>query len=598
MQTMTKTRHALIIASDQYEDPTLRQLVTPAQDARALAQVLRQSHIGDFDVQTLLNEPAHRVNYTIETFFVDRRRDDVLLLYFSGHGIKDEDGRLYFAARDTQRKTLRTTATPANLVNEMMRYSRSQQQILLLDCCYSGAFARGMTAKGDAGVDTRERFKGRGRVVLTASDAIQYAFEGDEIQGEGANSVFTRFLVQGLKTGAADLNRDGRVTLDELYEYVHRQVIAETPHQEPRKWAFDIQGEIVVAHNPNPLPSLPYDLVRTLQPDDENDENDEMAPLEAVEELIQLTRGDERETISAARELLQDLSEQSQNHLVRQAARRALDAIAEENAGTPSATLLPPALPDRRIIKHPIPITLNLVPAGPFLMGSDPAQDPDAQSNEQPQHPVYLPAFYIARRLVTNEQYATFVQATGRRPPEHWRAGVIPAGKADHPVVYVSLYDAQAFCQWLSEESGEICRLPTEAEWEKAARGPDANIYPWGNEPPSDQRCNFNSLVDDTTPVGRYSPQGDSAYGCADMAGNVWEWTISLWGKSLNLPDFAYPYNPRDGREAIEANKNIHRIWRGGALNSLSTQIRSTYRNRFTPDLRDWCLGFRVVLPC
>ena len=206
---MTEKRHALIIASYQYQDPDLRQLIAPAQDAEGLARVLQDSAIGGFQVQTLQNERSYKVNQAIEAFFADRKPDDLLLLYYSGHGIKDEDGRLYFATTDTRRTMLRTTAIPTTLVNDVMRYSRSWRQVLLLDCCYSGAFAKGMIAKASAGIDAKEHFKGRGRVVLTASDAIQYAFEEDKVIGEGSHSVFTRHLIQGLKTGEADLDDNG-----------------------------------------------------------------------------------------------------------------------------------------------------------------------------------------------------------------------------------------------------------------------------------------------------------------------------------------------------------------------------------------------------
>ncbi len=264
---MAEKRVALIIASYQYEDADLRQLVAPAQDAEALARVLADPAIGDFEVQTLLNEPSYEVNQAIEAFFADRKRDDLLLLYFSGHGIKDEEGRLYFATTDTRRKLLRATAIPATLVNDVMRYSRSRRQVLLLDCCYSGAFARGMVAKAGEDIGTRERFEGRGRVVLTASDAMQYAFEGDEVKGKGVSSVFTRALVRGLETGEADLNEDGRISLDELYDYVYDRITDETPQQRPGKWAFDVQGEIIIAQSPvtegAELPSEPQPVLES-----------------------------------------------------------------------------------------------------------------------------------------------------------------------------------------------------------------------------------------------------------------------------------------------------------------------------------------------
>ncbi len=170
-------RFALIIASYQYQDPDLRQLVAPAQDAEALARVLKDAAIGDFDkVKALINRPSHEMRREIESFFVGRRRDDLVLLYFSGHSVQDDDGRLYLTTTDTQRGLFLSTAVPATFVNQAMTSSRSRRQVLILDCCHGGAFARGMVAKGGESVGIRDRFEGRGRVVLTASTATQYAF--------------------------------------------------------------------------------------------------------------------------------------------------------------------------------------------------------------------------------------------------------------------------------------------------------------------------------------------------------------------------------------------------------------------------------------
>ena len=242
-------RLALIVASSQFSDRTLQKLVTPGQDAADLARVLSDAIVGGFETQVLINRPSHEVRREIEAFFTNRKRDDLLLLYFSGHGVKDDDGRLYLATTDTQRGLFRSTAVPATFVNETMTTSRSRRQVLILDCCHSGAFARGMVAKGGESVDIRNRFDGRGRVVLTASNATQYAFQGDEIVGESTRSVFTHHLVRGLETGKADLDGDGWVSLDELYDYVYDRVTDETPQQTPGKWTFDLQGDIVIARS-------------------------------------------------------------------------------------------------------------------------------------------------------------------------------------------------------------------------------------------------------------------------------------------------------------------------------------------------------------
>lgn len=257
-------KSALIIANWQYEDPLLRGLVSPSRDAEALAQVLSDAAIGGFEVQTLTNAPSHKVCEETEAFFGDRERDDLLLFYFSGHGVTDDDGQLYYAAANTLHKRLRSTSIAASWVNDVMNECRSRRQVMLLDCCHSGAFARTKSVghvnvgKYFTGADATE---GRGKFILTACDAFQYSFEGESVQGAATNSVFTEALIQGLRTGEADLDGDGAITLDELYDFVFRRVRERTPQQTPRKWASDVEGAVIIATNPTPTEApLPEDL--------------------------------------------------------------------------------------------------------------------------------------------------------------------------------------------------------------------------------------------------------------------------------------------------------------------------------------------------
>jgi formylglycine-generating enzyme required for sulfatase activity len=247
------------------------------------------------------------------------------------------------------------------------------------------------------------------------------------------------------------------------------------------------------------------------------------------------------------------------------------------------------ALPIKQeVVSAPVPIEpeMILIPAGEFLIGSDPRNDEDASSDEQPQHTLYMPEYYIARTPVTNAHYLPFVQATGHRKPDHWAGGKPLGGKDDHPVVNVTWHDAVAYCQWLAEITGKAYRLPSEAEWEKAARGSDGRIYPWGDDPPDERRCNFGENLNDTTPVGQYSPQGDSPYSCADVAGNVCEWCNSLYK--------SYRYDPTDGRE--DATAEGSRVARGSSFLDYGKLARCSSRLGFLPIFRDEILGFRVAV--
>lgn len=255
-------RIALLVASSEYEDLQFKRLRAPAQDVDALQRVLADPAIGGFEVHTLINEQSPRVSEEIERFFADRKRDDVLLLYFSCHGIKDPGGRLYFAATNTKMNVLDSTGISSRWVDEQMSRSRSQRILLLLDCCYSGAFAKGMVPRSPAHVQIVERFNGLGRAVITASDAMEYAYEDDTLTPTDSvqPSVFTRAVVCGLETGEADRDGDGCVTFDELYDYVYEKVRATTSSMTPTKSVQRLRGRFCLAKNPHPPLALPSEL--------------------------------------------------------------------------------------------------------------------------------------------------------------------------------------------------------------------------------------------------------------------------------------------------------------------------------------------------
>ncbi len=222
------------------------------------------------------------------------------------------------------------------------------------------------------------------------------------------------------------------------------------------------------------------------------------------------------------------------------------------------------------------------IPAGGFVRGSDRSKDLLAAGNETPQRQIYLSTYQIARMPVTNAQYNVFVDATGHRTPEHWHGKEIPSGKANHPVVNVSWHDAMAFCTWAG------ARLPSEAEWEKAARGTDGRLYPWGNQPPDEQCCNFNRAenVDATAPVGSY-PNGASLYGVLDMAGHVWEWVCD-WYQSdyYSISPGSNPQGPTTG---------TFRVLRGGSWLDAVDAVRCADRFGIPPDYWVNSLGFRCA---
>lgn len=243
------------------------------------------------------------------------------------------------------------------------------------------------------------------------------------------------------------------------------------------------------------------------------------------------------------------------------------------------------------------------IPAGEFLMGST-DKDGDAKDDEKPQHKIYLSDYFIERTPVTNAAFRRFMEAGGYINSMYWKEAIDakrwqdgifkdysgersePAYWADskwngdgQPVVGITWYEAVAYARWAGK------RLPTEAEWEKAARGTDGRIYPWGNEWDETLANTKETGLGQTTPVGQYSPDGDSPYGMVDMAGNVFEWCSSRYA--------GYPYEANDGREDFSGGDRAIRVLRGGSWANAAEGVRCARRNRYSPYLRDYYYGFR-----
>ena len=245
-----------------------------------------------------------------------------------------------------------------------------------------------------------------------------------------------------------------------------------------------------------------------------------------------------------------------------------------------------------------LPFETVAIPAGPFLMGSAPGAGIPAY--ETPQFELVLGAYRIGKYPVTNAEYREFVRATGGlvRPELGWDGQTVPAVLHRRPVSGVTWYEALAYCRWLSETTGCLCTLPTEAQWEKAARGTDGRQYPWG-EAWAAGRCNQGA--GDTAAVDAFPPQ--SPYGCCDMVGNVRQWAASAWGERLQAPDdeFRYPWQQDTeltSAELAKASDIVRRVWRGGSYADPKELLRCSLRGALfptragAPQLR---MGLRVV---
>lgn len=231
---------ALLVGVSEYE-PGLSPLPAAVRDLDAVREILVHPDIGGFaeaDITSLKNPDRQAVEEAIERLFTSRQKDDLVLFYFSGHGIKDDLSNLYLATCTTRKNSngelIRSTAVSAKFVQQCMGLSRSRRQVVILDSCFSGAFAEGMSAKDDGKVDIREQLGGEGRAVLTSSSSSQYSFE----QKEENLSIYTRFLIEGIKSGEADQDDDEFISIDELHEYASRKVRELQPAMKPEIYAI------------------------------------------------------------------------------------------------------------------------------------------------------------------------------------------------------------------------------------------------------------------------------------------------------------------------------------------------------------------------
>jgi caspase domain-containing protein len=320
-------KYALIIANTEYIDSGLAQLTAPGKDAEDFAHILKDKDICAFDdVKVLLNQLSSSVIEAVDEFFDQKNPEDLLVLYFSGHGVRDELGALYLAVKNTIRTRLRSTAIKSDYIREVMDQSRSKRQVLIMDCCNSGAFAQGTKAATGVSIGTASAFEaGYGRIILTASDSTQFAWEGDKVIGNTDKSLFTHFLVEGL-AGEADLDGDGRITVDELYDYAYEKVKLATPKQTPSKFSSKQQGEVILRQNISfekirPLP-LPAELI------DEMEDTRPYVREAAVRKLEKILKGKNIGLARSAKEALEKIAkDKNTTRYVSQVARQVLKSF-------------------------------------------------------------------------------------------------------------------------------------------------------------------------------------------------------------------------------------------------------------------------------
>ncbi len=610
-------KRALLIGNGSFADPRLARLFAPTEDVAAFKTVLLDPEIGGFgSVDVLTDEPLVPVRRAIAKLCAGQSPNDLLLLYYTGHGVLSADNDFYLALHETTVENPEADGLEADWLRKRMDRCRAKRQVLMLDCCHSGAFMAGRKDAGARAVTT-ETF-GEGRYVLTASDAQSFAWDAQALKAgpeglEGKTSLFTRLLVEGLTTGAAAPDKD-IVSVQDLHTYVRGNLPADAPGMSPQIFVDRGEGELVLARNPAARFRLKDELLRAL------DSGENYMRLGAVIELeMILTGGEPRRALAAREALRRRLATETYVPVYKriEAALAHPDAAAsgvaadhaEPEAKKPAAPkqpLLEPKdgvhigvdprdLPDLAVFKDldaPWCPEMVVIPAGEFMMGS-PTTEPKRFDDEGPRHKVTIGVrFALGRYAVTFDQYDRFCEATQREKPDDksW-------GRGARPVIDVSWQDAQAYVEWLSKEIGHVYRLPSEAEWEYACRAGTTAPFCFG-ETITPEQVNYDgnypyaggkkgTYRQKTLPVGTLPA---NPWGLHEMHGNVWEWCADHWHDG-------YDGAPDDGRAWIDegADAGAYRVIRGGSWYGHARGVRSAFRVRRGPGNRYNYLGFRCA---
>ena len=525
--------------------------------------------------KVLTNEKASRGNLLRAVKEVLRRAqpEDLVIMSLAMHGLLDTSGQdLYFMTHDADPNFPEDDGISREDIIRQIRSSKARKIVLLLDACHTGAFASSssllaMRSADESDINRLLGAMGRaqdGIAVLSSSSAAERSQEGEKFCG--GHGSFTCGLLNGLQ-GAADHNRNGLVELRELYDFTYRAVKTSTDgYQNP-----SIDGRY-----DNGLP-LAYALGQAEEratPSSQLGNVDAQAP-DALAKL--------RAEFEALKRQLDQQNTEEPLPLVAKVPIPTIPQLDQRKTEEPPPLVVKvpvPSVPQRlgKEIMGQDGAPMRLVPAGEFMMGSQGTKD-----DEKPVHAVELNAFYMDTYEVTTERYRDFLNATGRAAPRAW-TDAIPVNHGRKPVVGVSWSDAEAYCDWAGK------RLPTEAEWEKAARGTDGRQYPWGNEAPTKDRANYDGPAGFSywtlTDVGSQHA-GVSPYGMHDMAGNVWEWVADWYDHDY------YQRSPKKNPAGPPSGQ--YKVLRGGSWNDRPILVRSAQRTGNTALLQTNYIGFRCA---
>jgi formylglycine-generating enzyme required for sulfatase activity len=578
--TLYRQSWAVVVGVDRFRDPKVSRLNYAVNDARTVARALIRLGFPEKNIILLLNEQATRREVERVLGSVVRRAttpEDRLLIFFATHGVTlplpygGDEG--YLLPSDADPDDLPPTALSMQQLKQIGQRIPAKHILIAVDACYGGYSL--VRAQAPVLVDQRYlEMVGGSRViqVMTAGKKDQPVLEE---QGHG---VFTRKFLDGL-AGHADENRDGLITLSELGAWMHPRVAQASEYKQDMQWGtLDGEGQFVFVLPGGPATAA---LPAPSEPKVEMVPKPEYGALALSSKVpgVEVWLGDRRlgETRSGGELLVSDLAVGSYRLQAKREGYKPWEREVQVVANARADLVI-----DIELLGPPRSITaedgaeMMLVPAGEFWMGSE-AGDREAFDDEKPRHKVSLEAHYIDKYEVTNALYKRFMEATDRAAPSYWTDRTV--NSPPQPAVGVSWHDAEAYCKWAGK------RLPTAAEWEKAARGTDGRKYPWGDQA-EPRRANAEQKSGKPLPVGSY-PKGVSPYGIHDMAGNVSEWVQDWYAEDY------YQRNP----EANPIGPDIGRtkVLRGGSWSSTPRFLRSAVRGSDTPDTRDRTIGIRCA---
>jgi formylglycine-generating enzyme required for sulfatase activity len=657
------TKLALLIGVSEY-GAGFQPLPSAVEDVDALYRVLVDSERGEFlapNIKVLKNPDRQEMENEIYWLFHDREADDLLLLYFSGHGIKDERNKFYLGTRITEKNDrgslVPTSAVAATSLHDRIESSLSERQVIVLDACYSGAIAKGMTIKDDGRVNVEDYLGGKGRAILTSSSAIDYAFGS-----EAGLSIYTRYLVEGIATGAADLDEDDWISVDELHGYVAKKLRKAAPAMTPEFYPVQDGYKILLAKSRRDDPKLKYErefqkrveagqgkfslFVRKILEGKQQEWGISPEVAQEIENRVlqpyreyqgKLTEYEQTLTEAVAMGYPFSESEQAELKEYQQQLKLRDEDIAEidrqmfplristswkammdENITQTDSNIQLSVIeftsvkvdPQGNIINRPqckaeifiedlgndVSLTMVKIPSGEFLMGSHISEE-GRFDHENPQHQVKVSEFYMGQTLVTQAQWQ---QIMGNNPSRF-------TGDGKLPVEQVSWLHTQEFCQKLFQRTQREYRLPSEAEWEYACRAGTTTAFYFG-ETISSEVANYRAQDWEsygTTYAGKY---GDSKLGkYREKTTPVGEFPpnpLALYDLHGNLWEWCqdnwhknYQGAPDDGSAwlDIESSETTFKVLRGGCWFYFPRYCRSAFRINDTPDNHEGYIGFRVV---